>query len=508
METLISILNFDETGAGPEINSPRSLEACLRSGFDPKELLTKKKNFFKGHGITEDLLEIKYEQFERKRKEKIAAVIKEREAIIQYQEKYNKFGTKVSSFDQEDPNKNVDHMLEIEAKRMEAVRRRQEKELAKIVQKEQNMALLQAKIARAEEEERRKKKDHERKLHELKLQADKKKALRAQELARKEVEEAEKRRELSKKEAAFDRKKRKMEAEAQKQLILEAKERERQRELKMEEHRQKTEALVQAQIKLAEDNRLEMAEREARVNAQLEHKKELKKEEIVQSRTQAAKRIEEALVRHHELHQLKKEQFDRAQKEAQRRAKDHDAQEREKLKQQADARDKKNRQRYNRLVESYKTRNEHRQEIVARRVEKDSIFARQEEMREEELKRKKFFNTLKKTDKQENVERVARINEFNRLQTVQAIAEADMRYERIQNQKNELMRRHREEAKISLTRKHAISNAMDLMRVTNDYTLLDQLFSDKKNRKKKSLSKGQGANGDEEEKDDRLNQTV
>ena len=44
---------------------------------------------------------------------------------------------------------------------------------------------------------------------------------------------------------------------------------------------------------------------------------------------------------------------------------------------------------------------------------------------------------------------------------------------------------------------------MDLMRVTNDYTLLDQLFADKKSKKKKN--KGQG---DDEGGDDRLNQTV
>lgn len=430
--------------------------------------------------------------------------MKERETIIAYQEKYNKFGTKVSSFDNDDPNKNVDHMLELEAKRMENVKRRQEKELSKIVQKEQNMAQLQAKVSRAEEEERRKKRDHERKIHEQKLAADKKKAQRAQDIARKEIEEAEKRRELTKKEAAFDRKKGKMEAEAAQQLLRDAKEREKLRELKMEEHRQKTEALVHAQIALAEENRLKMAEREARVNNQLMQKKEDKKQEIIQNRAQAAKRIEEALVRHHELHELKKEQFNKTQMEAKRRAKEHEAATREKVKAQGDARERKNKLRYNRLVDSYKSRNQHRQEIVTRRKEKDSNFSKQEALRHEDHERRKFLNDLKKTDKQENVERVARMNEFNRLQTMQAIAEADMRYERIQSQKDDLMRRHREEAKSSLTRKHAISNAMDLMRVTNDYTLLDQLFSDKKSKRKKNKT-GQG---DDEGGDDRLNQTV
>ena len=75
METLISIVNFDDSGEGPEINSPRSLEACLRSGYDPKELMAKKKTFFKGRGITDEMLEIKYEQFEKKRAGKNRAIV-------------------------------------------------------------------------------------------------------------------------------------------------------------------------------------------------------------------------------------------------------------------------------------------------------------------------------------------------------------------------------------------------------------------------------------------------
>lgn len=117
---------------------------------------------------------------------------------------------------------------------------------------------------------------------------------------------------------------------------------------------------------------------------------------------------------------------------------------------------------------------------------------------------------MKKQDKQENVERVARINEFHRLQTMKAIHEADLRYEKIQQQKKELMKRHNEEVKYSLTRKHAISNAMDIMRVTNDFTLLDKLFNENKRGRKKGNEKLRGTGGyDENEGDDpRLNQTI
>lgn len=48
-------------------------------------------------------------------------------------------------------------MIEMEERRIEALRRRQEKELSKIVEREQTMASLQQKIKRAEDEELKKK---------------------------------------------------------------------------------------------------------------------------------------------------------------------------------------------------------------------------------------------------------------------------------------------------------------------------------------------------------------
>lgn len=126
-------------------------------------------------------------------------------------------------------------------------------------------------------------------------------------------------------------------------LLAEAREREAERERKMEEHRQKTEALLQQQIAEAEENRLKMQEREERVNAQLEAKKQAKRDEIAHKRELAAKRISEALEKHHALHEQKKIIFHQHQQEALKRAKELEIAEREKLKKQADDRDRKNR---------------------------------------------------------------------------------------------------------------------------------------------------------------------
>ena len=67
METLISVLNFEQAEPGSEINSPRTLEACLRAGYDPSELLPKQRKHFKEKGLTDEMIDIKFQTFERKR---------------------------------------------------------------------------------------------------------------------------------------------------------------------------------------------------------------------------------------------------------------------------------------------------------------------------------------------------------------------------------------------------------------------------------------------------------
>ena len=67
METLVSVLNFEQAERGTEINSPRTLEACLRAGYDPSELLPKQRKDFKENGLTGEMIDIKYQAFERKR---------------------------------------------------------------------------------------------------------------------------------------------------------------------------------------------------------------------------------------------------------------------------------------------------------------------------------------------------------------------------------------------------------------------------------------------------------
>lgn len=84
---LYNIHNFESGEVPRTLNSPRSLEACLRAGLDPSELIKVEREAFNERGLTEKMCDMKYEAFERKRQEKIKLVKREREAIIAYMNK-------------------------------------------------------------------------------------------------------------------------------------------------------------------------------------------------------------------------------------------------------------------------------------------------------------------------------------------------------------------------------------------------------------------------------------
>lgn len=475
------------------------------------------------------MIDIKCDAFEKKRQDKIRDVKKERTSIIKYTEK--KFlqatgGSRPGSPNAAEPETAVDiaqtlrdaeaakanAMLEMEEKRIEALKRRQEKEISKIVEREQTLAELQQKIKRAEDEEIKRKKLHEKKVAEEKILAQKKHQARQAEQKRLEAEEAERKREIERKDAAVAEKLAKKRLEMEHQLAKEARMRDEERKRKVEESRQKTEALLKMQEDLAEKNRQSMMEREARILAQLEEKKQRKKEELAISREKAAIRIAEAIEKHHSLHEAKKAEFDRRQAEAELRAKEAEVAEREKLKKQSDARDRRNKMRLTRLIDAYKKRGEHRQEIVSRRQEKDSVYSIVQAERAAHIAMLKFQTDLKLRDKLDNVERVARQNEFKRLQTMQRIATTEERYEEIQAKKEQMLRKHMDESKAALCRKHEISDAMERMRMTNDFTLLDKLFSSKRGKRGATMGAMGGTKTAEDAgeggADERLNQTM
>ena len=311
----------------------------------------------------------------------------------------------------------------------------------------------------------------------------------------------------------------KLEKEHQKMLkriAQEARQREIETAEKMEANRKKTEALLEGQAQVAEQNRLTMLEKEAKVREQLALKKASLAQAIADKKAAAEKRIAEAMEKHHELHELKKRDFDVREQAAVKRYKEKEVEERDKLKKQAQAREKKNTTRITRLIDAYRTRSDHRDDIVSKRSEKDKVYGVIQIEREKELSLRKFDSQLRKDDKQSNIERQARVNEYNRLQTLSRIYDEDMKYAAIKKQRSDLLSAQRAEVKDSLNRKHEIAFAMEQMKITNDFSMLQKVMEKQKNANNKGKVRASTSHGADAHdalgethggEDERLNQT-
>ena len=91
---VISLDNADFSKKSQIINSPRSLEACLRVGVDPYELYKLNMDEFKKKypdvkKLSQELLKYRYEAEEKFRDETVKQVVAERNKIIEEENKKN-----------------------------------------------------------------------------------------------------------------------------------------------------------------------------------------------------------------------------------------------------------------------------------------------------------------------------------------------------------------------------------------------------------------------------------
>jgi hypothetical protein len=244
-----------------------------------------------------------------------------------------------------------------------------------------------------------------------------------------------------------------------------------------------------------------MTEREEKIQQQLQAKKESKSEEIKKRQEEAEKKFMDTFHKNEMAIQEKRTKFEERQHKAMDKAKEVEIAQKELLKKQAEEREVRNKQRLNRLIESYKNREMFRKTIVQHRSKKDKVYDRVREARDNELRMQKFKTSLVQDDKLDNVDRVARISEYQRLQTLRKIREHDLRYEELKEKRKEYAKKHLEELKDSLLRKHEINDVMFAMRVSNDFSLLDKLNSKRELTDKKVL-------GDDGDGEDRLVHTA
>ncbi|ETV70524.1 hypothetical protein, variant [Aphanomyces astaci] len=511
-------LSLDEAVAqGQRPSTPRSLEACLRTGIDPDEIVPRLLEEFlsklrKADDVEREAAQIRFNHFEEGRQMKIRLLKKERASLVEagYTSspspltKHASPTKKITSpFDvftaPEDKLVVTDStMVEMEEKRFQAMKVRQEREIAGIIEMENKMAEIQKQNAAREAVEAKRKAEWEKEKKERRaaLMA----AKHERELAKKKAEDAEAvaRRIRAKREAEKERILLEEGRKEEKQRQIEMAERELDRKLKAEQHRRDTEELLQQQENKIMENRRRVIEREKQAQRKMEEANERRRQEALVRREKANTRIQMALEQNQQVMQKKKKDFDAKQTLAAARAMEVHKKEMLDLKARAERSRKEEEIRIQRVEAARNNQQSRVQTIVEKRSQLESHLdvVYHERIKDRTLKCVERDVTFE--EKKANVERIKKVEEFNRLQTLMKISQEDSRSRMIKMKKQALIEARKKIALESLVRKHRIAEAVGNMRISNKWDNINEIMEsattsspgkDKSRKKKLSSSK-------------------
>lgn len=81
-EFMMSIIDFANSDQTKLINSPRSVLACKYEGIDPQELVYRPLEYYTKKNLLKEIVQLRYEGYEKRRKDLITIITNKREEII------------------------------------------------------------------------------------------------------------------------------------------------------------------------------------------------------------------------------------------------------------------------------------------------------------------------------------------------------------------------------------------------------------------------------------------
>ena len=152
-KNLISLDNCDFSNKSNVLNSPRSIEACLRLGIERAELYQLsmdefKKKYPEVKNLSDELIKLRYDAEEKFRNDTIKQAQEERNKIISENEKNKKNENKENNNNDEQPqNKDDDitkweKLIENEKKGIEKIKKRQRQNIESLIEEQINKELI------------------------------------------------------------------------------------------------------------------------------------------------------------------------------------------------------------------------------------------------------------------------------------------------------------------------------------------------------------------------------
>lgn len=410
------------------ILTPRSAEVTLKLGVNPETLKIRDIDSFWEPGLDPAVQRMRHEAYVQRRHDLMKQCRQERKKLLN------------AEFEEEDANKNTgmtpeqvleeqkqknSTLIELEMKRIEKMKARQEKELEQMLQYEINRAKqqqdMEKRIQQSRKKEEIRKKQQEKR---LKLMAEERRLREMQKVAQEEAEE-EKSRQLSK--AMYDREQEIIAEQKRRneEIAQQLKEQEQEKRRKHEEHKMQVQKFfadqqVELRARLAEMHHAEKKKQDMIAKKQRDHKKQLaKKREIV------SQRIERNMEMAQAVEEKRKNDFLEAQAKSEALREEHlkKMEEDRELKQQ-EALLQEQRKRMI-LLQQMRMEEEKKAEMLHKFEEEEyhveEVFANRKHELDLITEKKKLNQQMKK----DNVDRVMRMQEYKRLNTLKKIEAVD-----------------------------------------------------------------------------------
>ncbi|KAG7400649.1 hypothetical protein PHYBOEH_004916 [Phytophthora boehmeriae] len=511
-----SVTIIDCAATGARVTSPRSLEACRRMGIKPSELLPKTVAEFLDHGVNrkyslveKEAVVLRHEHFEQLRQQKLETVRVEREAIIQglgpappstallvtsgnpgsptpgnispitHQQVAPGFPprrTQSARVEKSRASRSGNTAggladstaLQLEERRLERIKLRQQREIQNAIEMEAKLARLQQENARRAVEDAKRQEEQQRKIRARRMQLVANK--HDKELARKKEEDRE----------ALERKnRRRVEAERERELAEEARQMVRQRALEAAQRdlerqqnadafRAQTEELLRQQEEVVAENRRRMLEKERQVALKMESASKRRHQEALERREKAITRIENVTYQNELARARKKQEVNDKQVAAAERAREIQRKTANELKERAAKSKQEENIRQQRLESAHAQQEKRVSELRAKREDLEAKMEASQQEREKARLLAQVEHQLSVAQKEENVARIQRMEAYARQQLIRKITSADERSRAIKERKHALLQARQQVSTGAMIRRHRLAEAVDKMRTSSN----------------------------------------
>nr|CCA19988.1 conserved hypothetical protein [Albugo laibachii Nc14]CCA23298.1 conserved hypothetical protein [Albugo laibachii Nc14] len=463
------------------LKTPRTLEACFRLGIVVEEFVPKQLEDFINVNNRRDTIEkeaarIRLEHYEIARTKKIAAVVKERERIVKEMAVAPPASPTRSTHNTQtlSSSPSTCTMLLLEEKRIDRIKRRQQKELQSVIEMEKRLAQIQeenSQRAAAETAKKNQFQNESRKKHMLTMAQKHDKEMEKKVAEDKKALEC---RLLAKRAAERERALQEEEERRQQEHIAAIREKEKVQNRKAEEFRKQTEALLKQQEDQLLLNRQKMLLKEEQLTRKMEVANRRHREEAAERQQRANLRKKHALEQNELAKQKRKNDFDEKQAQAVDRAMQIQKKAMTELKEGALRRKEEDEMRKKRFGAALLQHESATQHLLTKRKLFEEKQAALISGRQKERALTMLEKHLTLEDKHHNVERIKRVEEYNRAQMLKKIADKDTRTRILKEKKKEMINQSKQIARASFLRKVRISEAVDQFRVSKKWDQLEE----------------------------------